>query len=90
MQIEPSAVPPNILAFPVAVEDSQAAEQRVWLKAVAPKNMSCMVVTADTSHAERSWLKALAPANTPYMLVTAETFHAEISWLKAGAFPYWA
>eukprot|EP00962_Isochrysis_galbana_P049395 scaffold20904_cov95-Isochrysis_galbana.AAC.1 len=37
--------------------------------------MFCMLVTAETSHAERSWLKAAAPENMPDMEVTPETFH---------------
>ena len=69
----------------VAPDDNQVAEQRTWLKLVARLNITYMVVTAETFHAERSWLKAVAKANMAYILVTAETSHDERSWLKAGA-----
>lgn len=54
-----------------------------WLKAVAPLNMSIMVVTLATFDPQvRGELKAMACANMPSMLVTLDTSQADKSWLK--------
>ena len=56
-----------------------------WLKAVAPRNMLSMSVTAETSHPEMSWLKEEAPRNMLPMSVTAKTSQVEMSPLKEEA-----
>jgi hypothetical protein len=51
-----------------------SAQARGWpplLKAVAPRNMLAMVVTALVSHELMSWLKTVAPRNMSDMVITA-------------------
>ena len=52
------------------------------LKDLAPKNISCMSVTLDTSHLEMSALKKVAPTNIFRIVVTRDTSQLEMSLLK--------
>ena len=65
-----------------AFECTQETPQSICSKDVAPSNIPCISVTADTSQADKSWLKDCAWWNIPYMRMTADTSHADKSWLK--------
>jgi len=68
-----------------AFECTQETPQSICSKDVAPSNIPCISVTADTSQADKSWLKDCAWWNIPYMRMTADTSHADKSWLKDNA-----
>ena len=72
--------PANILFF-FAVEVSHAP-LRFFAKDHAPKNMSSMFFTLDTSHFEMSRLNDSAKANMPNIVVTLDTSHLEMSLLN--------
>ena len=61
------AEPVNIFTL-LALEYTHEAPQSIWSKDVASWNISTMLATADTSHADRSWLKERAPLNIMDML----------------------
>ena len=58
---------------------------RFCLNLPASLNMSSMLVTLLTFHADMSWLKSMALLNIRAMLVTPETSHEDMSWLKPHA-----
>lgn len=66
-----------LVAIPCWSVPSQA--HRLWLKLLAPLNMSSVSKTLDMSQVETSWLNAVAPWNVEVKLSPLLTFQAEIS-----------
>ena len=52
------------------------------LKEVAPKNISFIVVTLDTSQLLSGWLKEVASLKIAVIFVTLDTFQLLSGWLK--------
>ena len=80
--------PTVLVASPSSIDVSSSVMYqlpRFWVKESAPKNMSDMPVTPETSHSEMSPLKEAALANILDMPVTPETSHGEMSPLKEAA-----
>ena len=73
--------PSNITRL-FAFELTQAAPQSVCLNDVAPRNISAIVVTLDTSHFDMSLLNEVASRNIPDMSCTFDTSHFEMSPLN--------
>ena len=75
---------PSNIEYLSAVEVLHAP-QSVCAKDDAPKNMSSMLVTLDTSHLEMSLLNDDAEANMSSMLITLDTSHFDRSQLNNDA-----